>query len=68
MRRKGKPKRRVTHYEARRDATAKVAARCARRHGSSTWSFRYRGQDVTVTAKKTRGKIRFSTSHVRNKG
>lgn len=59
-----------TKYTAERSRTADIAIRKAEIHGESQWAFQYRKQPVYVTARKDEatGKVRVSTTRVKNKG
>lgn len=59
----------ITKYENARRATAETAAKKATqtRDGEAAFSFRYRNQQVWVTAKESGGKVRIHTDSVKNK-
>jgi len=59
----------TTDYEAIHAKTVDIVREKAAQNGKSTWEFGYRGQQVAVKGvKQGNGKVRISTSHVKNKG
>ncbi len=59
----------LTKFEDNRRATAQIAAKKATqtRDGKAAFSFRYRGQQVWVTATESGGKVTTRTTPVKNK-